>query len=104
MLVPLRIGSGIRVKIQAALARGIPVVSTPVGAEGMPLRDGVELLIRENAMDFAGAAVSLAQEPDLRVALATAGRDAVLKFYSPTGVRRQRNEIYSATRTEALGS
>ena len=96
MLVPLRIGSGIRVKILAALAQGVPVVATPIGAEGLLARDGQELLVRENAADFAAAAIKLARQPDLRFSLATAGRDAVLKHYSPDGVRRQRNEIYSS--------
>jgi len=95
MLVPLRIGSGIRVKILAALARGIPVVSTPVGAEGLLASDGEELLVCEKAPDFAAAAVKLAREPALRLSLANAGRNAVLKHYSPQGVRQRRNEIYS---------
>jgi polysaccharide biosynthesis protein PslH len=95
MLVPIRIGSGIRAKILAALAQGVPVVSTPVGSEGLLVRDEEELLVRAGASDFASAAVRLAAERDLRMRLSIAGREAVLRNYSADQVRRRRNEIYS---------
>jgi hypothetical protein len=44
MLVPIRIGSGLRTKTLAAFAQGVPVVSTSVGAEGLKASDGVELI------------------------------------------------------------
>lgn len=94
MLVPLRIGSGIRVKIMAALAQGVPVVSTSVGCEGLCVNDGEEILIRNREAEFAGAAVLLATNPDLRQKLSAAGAAAV-RHYSPATVRRRRNEIYA---------
>lgn len=96
MLVPLRIGSGIRVKILVALAQGVPVVTTPVGGEGLLARDDEELLSRDSASEFAAAAVELARRPELRRRLATAGLAAVARHYSAEGVRRRRNEIYAA--------
>jgi glycosyltransferase involved in cell wall biosynthesis len=96
MLVPLRIGSGIRVKILVALAQGVPVVTTPMGCEGLLTRNDEELLSRGTASEFAAAAVNLAQEPALRRRLATSGLAAVSKHYSAEGVRRRRNEIYAA--------
>jgi glycosyltransferase involved in cell wall biosynthesis len=96
MLVPLRIGSGIRIKILAALAQGVPVVSTSVGCEGLLVTDGTDLLIRDDSHQFAAAAVSLAQDPGFRLRLASAGRDSVSKHYSQQEVRRRRNEIYEA--------
>jgi polysaccharide biosynthesis protein PslH len=96
MLVPVRIGSGIRAKILVALAQGVPVVTTAVGGEGLLARDGEELLVCEEASEFAAAAVRLAEKPALRHRLALAGRAAVCKHYSPQEVRRRRNEIYAA--------
>jgi glycosyltransferase involved in cell wall biosynthesis len=94
MLVPLKIGSGIRTKILAALAQGVPVVTTPVGIEGLALSDGCGCLVRSNPTEFAGAAVQLAQEPELRHQVAFSGMQAVARHYSPEGVHQRRNEIY----------
>jgi glycosyltransferase involved in cell wall biosynthesis len=94
MLVPLRIGSGIRVKLLDAMAQGVPAVSTSIGCEGIPVTDGNEILIRDDAANFTAAAVKLANDRDLRARLAAAGRDLMDKFYSPEQVRKRRNEIY----------
>jgi glycosyltransferase involved in cell wall biosynthesis len=95
MLVPVRIGSGLRVKILIALAQGVPVISTCVGSEGLLVQDGQEILVRNEVSKFAAAAVQLAREPELWHRLAVAGRAAVAKNYSAQEVRRRRNEIYA---------
>lgn len=100
MLVPLRIGSGVRTKILASLAQGVPVVATPVGAEGLLVTDGEELLIRNDTASFAEAAVRVAQNADLWKKLALAGRNAMAAHYSAEVVRRRRNEIYSSLITQ----
>lgn len=100
MLVPVRIGSGIRTKILAALAQGVPVVTTAVGAEGLLARDGEDLLVAADAPGFASAAVRLAQDPALRKRLGAGGRAAVSDHYSAEQVRRQRNEIYAEVVTK----
>jgi glycosyltransferase involved in cell wall biosynthesis len=95
MLVPLRIGSGIRVKILAGMAQGVPVISTSVGAEGLSVADNEEILIRDGDREFAEAAVALAQNHQLWKRLAIAGRATVIEHYSPQSVRRERNSIYA---------
>jgi glycosyltransferase involved in cell wall biosynthesis len=100
MLVPVRIGSGLRVKILIAFAQGVPVVSTRVGSEGLLVQDGQELLVRTDASEFAAAAVELAGQPGLWRRLAVAGRAAVVKNYSAEEVRRRRNEIYETIMKE----
>jgi glycosyltransferase involved in cell wall biosynthesis len=97
LLVPLQIGSGIRTKILAALARGVPVVTTPVGVEGLDVAEGCGCLVRAGAAEFAAAAVQLAREPELRRRVAAAGLAAVAREYCPASVRRRRNEIYETT-------
>ena len=58
-IVPIRIGGGTRIKIYEAMAMERPVVSTPVGAEGLPVRDGVDILLAGSADGFADAVVKL---------------------------------------------
>ena len=58
-IVPLRIGGGTRLKIFEAMAMEKPVVSTTIGAEGLPLTDGVELLLADDPKTFADAVVKL---------------------------------------------
>jgi glycosyltransferase involved in cell wall biosynthesis len=96
MLVPLRIGSGIRVKLLDALSLGVPAISTSIGCEGIPASDGVDILIRDDAAGFAAAAAAAANNRELRARLAGAGRELVARLYSPEQVRRRRNEIYQS--------
>jgi glycosyltransferase involved in cell wall biosynthesis len=56
-IVPLRIGGGTRLKIFEAMAMEKAVVSTTVGAEGLPLKNGTELLLADEPASFADAVV-----------------------------------------------
>ncbi len=58
-IVPIRIGGGTRLKIYEALAMEMPMVSTTVGAEGLPIRDGEELLIADTPEAFAKAVIRI---------------------------------------------
>jgi polysaccharide biosynthesis protein PslH len=73
-VVPLLAGSGTRLKILEAWAAGTPVVSTIIGAEGLPVRDGQHLLLANGASELAGAVERLLACSDLRDGLAVAGR------------------------------
>jgi glycosyltransferase involved in cell wall biosynthesis len=73
-VVPLLAGSGTRLKILEAWAAGTPVVSTTIGAEGLPVRDGQHLLLADGASQLAGAVERLLACSDLRERLAAAGR------------------------------
>lgn len=81
LVVPLRSGGGMRVKILEALAWGIPVVSTTVGYEGIDLIPGEHLLVADTPSDFADAVTRLLRDADLRTRLATAGRQRLLERY-----------------------
>src|SRR5262249_31764722 len=58
-VVPLRIGGGTRLKIYEAMAMGLPLISTTIGAEGLPVRDGAELLLADAPEAFAAAVVRI---------------------------------------------
>jgi glycosyltransferase involved in cell wall biosynthesis len=66
VMLPIRIGSGTRLKIVEAFAVGRPVVSTMKGAEGIAALDGKHLLLREDAASMAIAAIELWNQPRLR--------------------------------------
>jgi glycosyltransferase involved in cell wall biosynthesis len=76
-VVPLRIGSGTRLKILEAAAMGRPIVSTRVGAEGLELRDGEEILIADDPHGFARSVVALLSNPERCRALGAAARRKV---------------------------
>jgi glycosyltransferase involved in cell wall biosynthesis len=88
-VVPLRIGGGTRLKIFEALAMGKPVVSTTIGAEGLPLVPGEHFLQADEPADFAGAVVSLLRDPLRRRSLGGAGRRLVEERYAWARVARE---------------
>jgi glycosyltransferase involved in cell wall biosynthesis len=73
-VVPLLAGSGTRFKILEAWSAGLPVVSTTIGAEGLPAHDGENLLIADSAPGFAAAVTRLLENADLRQQLGRSGR------------------------------
>jgi glycosyltransferase involved in cell wall biosynthesis len=73
-VVPVRAGSGTRVKIIEAWAAGVPVVSTQVGGEGLPGNPGEHLLIADQPADFARAVSSILEFPALGKTLGDNGR------------------------------
>ena len=82
VVVPLRIGSGIRMRILEAFARGLPVVASSVAAAGLDVQHGRELLIADGAADFAAAIAQLC-DSGLRTRLVAAGRDYLQRAHDP---------------------
>jgi glycosyltransferase involved in cell wall biosynthesis len=88
VVVPLRLGSGTRLKIVEALAMAKPVVSTRLGAEGIDAVPGRDLLIADDAAAFAAAVGSILDDPDLARRLGSHGRSLVHARYSWSGAAR----------------
>src|SRR5215216_32908 len=80
-IVPLRIGGGTRLKIFEAMAMEKAVVSTTVGAEGLPLNDGVELLLADEPAAFAGAVVRVLTESSYAAELGQRAASIVRKNF-----------------------
>jgi len=83
LVVPLRIASGIRMKILEAWARGVPVVATPQAAAGLPAADGENLLLAIEPRDFAAQVRRLLAEPLLAHRLAERARADLAERYRP---------------------
>jgi len=89
LAVPLRLGGGTRLKIVEAMASGVPVVSTTVGAQGLAATDGQQLLVADTPEQFVQKTVRLLQDAQLREQLAQQGADLVQKAYSWQGQGRR---------------
>jgi len=75
---PILSGSGMRVKLLEAFAAGIPVVSTPLGAEGLAAKDGEICSLAEDPAEFAAKIVELFDDPDKARGLACRARERVV--------------------------
>jgi polysaccharide biosynthesis protein PslH len=96
-IVPLRSGSGMRVKILNALAMGLPTVSTTVGAEGIRVTDGVDIHLADTADAFAEAVAGLLAEPERAERLAARGRRLMEEHYSWEALGGQLRRYYAET-------
>lgn len=85
-LVPLHSGSGVRIKILEALADGLPVVSTTIGAKGLRLDNGFDLLLADSSEDMAAAVVQLARNPERSLVMGKNGQTTVAKEYGHDAV------------------
>jgi glycosyltransferase involved in cell wall biosynthesis len=94
LVVPLRIGGGSRLKILEALASGVPVVSTRVGAEGLHLEAGRHLTVVEDIDALAPALVEAVRSPELLREQAEAGRRRVLERYDWDVLAEQLEQVW----------
>ena len=94
-IVPLRAGSGTRLKILNSWAMGKPVVSTSVGCEGLDAVDGHNILIEDNPARFAAAVAAVLRDPALRRRLGSGGRATAERLYSWEVVGRGMIDCYS---------
>lgn len=93
MIVPINIGSGIRMKILEGTSRGIPFISTTVGAEGIPVKDGEHCFITDDPDTFVNDIIKL-QDTELQIKFVKAANDMVNECYSVKALRKNRLEIY----------
>ena len=87
VVAPLRLGGGTRIKILEAFAHSIPVVATTVGAEGLEVRSGRDLLIADTADELAAACLGLLGNRELRAELTRNALDLVEREYSWPRIR-----------------
>lgn len=85
VVVPLLSGGGTRIKILEAMALGVPVVSTAVGAEGLPFESGKHLLLADDAAALSASCVRLCNETTFWKDLVARARTEVVERYSWAG-------------------
>jgi glycosyltransferase involved in cell wall biosynthesis len=95
MVVPLRAGGGMRVKILNALAQGLPLVSTTIGSEGIAVESGRHLLIADRPEDFARATLRLLEDQELASAMGRRGRELIVDSYDYRAACQPLDAIYT---------
>ncbi|RWL96355.1 MAG: glycosyltransferase [Mesorhizobium sp.] len=86
-IVPLRIGGGTRIKILEAMASGVPVIATPLAAEGLDLTGGQDLLLSDTDEGLADLAVALCSDPARMARLRARAHDTAWSRFGPQAVR-----------------
>ncbi len=93
-VVPLRIGGGTRLKIVESLAIGTPVVSTTIGAQGLHLKHGEDVLLADTVADFAEKTAKLLSDSALRAQLETRGMQIANQRFGWRTIGRQLSRHY----------
>jgi len=94
MIVPVRYGGGIRTKIQWAMSKGIPVISTGFGHEGIPCEDGISFLKAENPEEFLKAIKKLLANLGLRNSIRKEANLLIRNHFNPKIVVETRTKLY----------
>jgi glycosyltransferase involved in cell wall biosynthesis len=103
-IVPLRVGGGTRLKIYEAMALEKPIVSTTIGAEGLPVTDGNELRIADTPESFAAAVVELLKDQETAKAMGNRAAAVVRSKFGWAGVSNRFAEICERTIRDSAGS
>jgi glycosyltransferase involved in cell wall biosynthesis len=90
---PILSGSGTRVKIIEAAAYGKPVVSTHLGAEGIEMKDGIEIFLRDDPKSFAEACICLLRDDRLSKRMGEAARSTAINKYNRIKIKKMIKEI-----------
>jgi glycosyltransferase involved in cell wall biosynthesis len=85
-VVPLRFGGGTKLKTLEAMAMGLPVVSTAVGAQGLNIISGQHIYVAERPEDFAARVIELMKDHGKAASMGAAARLLVEKQYSWTSI------------------
>jgi len=100
-VVPLRIGGGTRLKIFEAMSMAKAVVSTAIGAEGLPITPGRDIVVADEPAAFADAVVQLLRDPEKRQRIESAARDLVVQHYDWAAVTRDFEAALGTARGES---
>lgn len=103
-VAPLRVGGGSRLKILEAMAAGVPVVATTLGAEGLNAQHGENILLADSPEAMSDAIVSLAENSERRTKLIVSGRDLVRGRYDWSQLGAKLFENYQALLSESHSS
>jgi glycosyltransferase involved in cell wall biosynthesis len=94
LVVPLRAGAGMRVKILDGMARGLPIVTTSLGCSGIAVESGTHVLIADGSADFTAATLRLLDDPLLAQRLAQNARHLAVTQYDWRSHRERVHAVY----------
>ena len=94
-VVPLRVGGGSRLKILEAMAAGIPVVSTTLGAEGLKVMPAENILLADDDRDLAGKITKILEDETLRSRIVAAARALIAERYEWSTLGASLMNVYS---------
>lgn len=96
MIVPIRIGSGIRMKILEAINYGIPFVTTSIGVEGLDFRNGIDCIIANDAHQLVKDTLNLISDIELQSSYIKNSQDRLKELYSFEGAIIKRQQLYDS--------
>lgn len=94
-VAPIRTGSGTRLKILEAMAMQMPIVSTTLGAEGLEINPGMDIIIADEPKDFADKVVQLLNEDSYRQDVSYQARQKALNSYSWDAIVSLQEQAYT---------
>jgi len=95
-VVPIVSGSGTRLKVLEAFAAGVPVISTPLGCEGIEIENGREVLLAESSADFIEGVLRMADHPEESAVLARRARQLVESRYTWSAIATELERAWGA--------
>lgn len=96
-VAPLRYGGGMKGKINEALAHGIPVVTTSIGAQGFGAQNNIDMLIEDDPVKFAECVIRLIEDPNKQLEVGLAGQNLHKKISSPDAVEKKIDLLFEKT-------
>ncbi|MGI8864566.1 MAG: glycosyltransferase [Solirubrobacteraceae bacterium] len=102
MVAPLRYGAGLKGKVTQALAAGLPVVTTPIGAEGLDARDGEQMLIGITAEELAERVVRVLEDGEMWEGLSHRGQQCAAERCSPAVAREVLGQLLAPREQSAV--
>jgi len=97
-VAPLRYGGGMKGKVNEALAHGLPVVTTSIGAQGFNAQNGCEMFISDQPEDFANAVLKLLNDPVLQYKVGLAGQKLNEELCSPVVIEKSLDKLVGVCR------
>jgi glycosyltransferase involved in cell wall biosynthesis len=99
VIAPLRSGSGTKLKVLNAMAQAKPVVTTSIGAEGIEAIPGKEIVIADEAQEFAVRVIALLKNPGMARDMGVNARKCIESLYDWKRITASMNAIYEAARS-----